>query len=53
MANHALMLFERHSGEPFTYYAGPDWSKADMPTETELNSAGLKGKSRLTFKLYC
>jgi hypothetical protein len=33
--NHALMIFERHSGEPFTYYVGSGWSKADMPTETE------------------
>jgi len=31
-AGHALMIFTRHSGEPFTYYAGAGWSKADMPT---------------------
>jgi len=31
-ADHALMIFTRHSGEPFTYYAGSGWSKADMPT---------------------
>ena len=31
-ANHALMIFKRHSGEPFTYFAGSGWSKADMPT---------------------
>lgn len=31
-AGHALMIFTRHSGEPFTYYAGSGWSKADMPT---------------------
>lgn len=31
-AGHALMLFTRHSGESFTYYAGSGWSKADMPT---------------------
>lgn len=30
-AGHALMIFTRHSGEPFTYYAGSGWSKADMP----------------------
>lgn len=34
-ANHALMIFERRSGEPFTYFAGSGWSKADMPAETE------------------
>ena len=27
-----LLLFSRHSGEPFTYYAGSGWSKSDMPT---------------------
>jgi len=32
-ANHLLMIFERHSGEPFTYFAGSGWSKADMPTQ--------------------
>src|ERR1700722_7168737 len=31
-ANHALMIFNRHSGESFTYFAGSGWSKADMPT---------------------
>jgi hypothetical protein len=31
----ALMLFTRHSGEPFTYYAGAGWSKADMPTAAD------------------
>lgn len=29
---HALMVFTRRSGEPFVYYAGSGWSKADMPT---------------------
>lgn len=29
---HALMIFTRRSGEPFVYYAGSGWSKADMPT---------------------
>lgn len=32
-AHHALMLFERSSGEPFTSFAGSGWSKADMPTQ--------------------
>jgi hypothetical protein len=27
-----LVVFSRHSGEPFTYLAGSGWSKADMPT---------------------
>ncbi len=31
-AGHALMLFSRHSGEPFRYLAGAGWSKADMPS---------------------
>ncbi len=31
------MLFERRSGEPFTYYAGAGWSKADMPTAQDWN----------------
>jgi uncharacterized protein DUF4861 len=34
-ANHALMIFERHSGESFTYFAGSGWSKADMPTHAD------------------
>jgi uncharacterized protein DUF4861 len=37
-ANHALMIFERHSGESFTYFAGSGWSKADMPTQDEWNT---------------
>ncbi len=36
-ANHALMLFERRSGEPFTYFAGSGWSKADMPAPADWN----------------
>jgi Domain of unknown function (DUF4861) len=36
-ANHALMIFERHSGESFTYFAGSGWSKADMPTQADWN----------------
>lgn len=36
--NHALMLFERHSGEPFTYFAGSGWSKADMPAQADWNA---------------
>jgi hypothetical protein len=31
-AGHALLKFTRRSGEPFVYYAGAGWSKADMPT---------------------
>jgi Domain of unknown function (DUF4861) len=34
-AGHALMIFTRHSGEPFTYLAGSGWSKADMPTAAD------------------
>jgi hypothetical protein len=34
-ANHALMIFERHSGESFTYFAGSGWSNADMPTQDD------------------
>jgi hypothetical protein len=30
-AHHGLLLFSRHSGESFTYFAGAGWSKADMP----------------------
>jgi hypothetical protein len=37
-ANHALMLFERRSGEPFTYFVGAGWSKADMPTQADWNA---------------
>jgi hypothetical protein len=36
-ANHALMIFERHSGESFTYFAGSGWSKADMPIQADWN----------------
>jgi hypothetical protein len=36
-AGHALLLFSRRSGEPFTYYAGSGWSKADMPTAEAWN----------------
>ena len=37
-AGHALLLFTRHSREPFTYYAGSGWSKADMPTAADWNA---------------
>ena len=37
-AGHALMIFTRHSGEPFTYFAGSGWSKADMPTAQAWNA---------------
>jgi len=37
-ANHALMIFKRHSGESFTYFAGSGWSKADMPTQEDWNA---------------
>ncbi len=36
--NHALMIFKRHSGESFTYFAGSGWSKADMPTQEDWNA---------------
>jgi hypothetical protein len=41
-ANHAMLLFERRSGEPFTYFAGSGWSKADMPTQADWNAYLLK-----------
>lgn len=37
-AHHELMIFERRSGEPFTYFAGSGWSKADMPTASAWNA---------------
>jgi hypothetical protein len=37
-ANHALMIFKRHSGESFTYFAGSGWPKADMPTQADWNA---------------
>jgi len=37
-AGHALMVFTRHSGEPFTYLAGSGWSKADMPSAGDWNA---------------
>jgi hypothetical protein len=37
-AQHALLLFDRKSGEPFTYYAGSGWSKADMTDQTIWNA---------------
>jgi hypothetical protein len=36
-ASHALMIFQRYSGEAFTYFAGSGWSKADMPTQDDWN----------------
>jgi len=36
--NHALVIFKRHSGESFTYFAGSGWSKADMPTPEDWNA---------------
>jgi hypothetical protein len=32
------MIFTRHSGESFTYFAGSGWSKADMPTAMDWNA---------------
>jgi hypothetical protein len=40
--NHALMVFKRHSGDPFTYFAGAGWSKADMPTQEDWNKYLLR-----------
>lgn len=37
-AHHALMVFQRHSGEPFTYFAGAGWSKADMESAASWNA---------------
>lgn len=45
-AGHALLVFTRRSGEPFIYYAGAGWSKADMPTASDWN-AYLKLNLRL------
>jgi unsaturated rhamnogalacturonyl hydrolase len=36
--NHALMIFERHSGESFEYFVGSGWSKADRPTQEDWNA---------------
>jgi hypothetical protein len=33
----AWMIFDVHSDEPFTYYAGSGWSKSDMPTQQAWN----------------
>jgi hypothetical protein len=43
----ALMVFTRHSGEPFTYYAGSGWSKADMPTDADWKTYLAKALDRL------
>jgi len=37
-AGHALLMFSRHSGEPFRYFAGAGWSKADMPSIADWNA---------------
>jgi hypothetical protein len=37
-ADHALMIFTRRSGVPFSYFAGAGWSKADMPTADAWNA---------------
>jgi hypothetical protein len=37
-AGHALLVFSRRSGQPFTYLAGSGWSKADMPTAADWNA---------------
>jgi hypothetical protein len=37
-ANHALLIFKRHSVESFTYFAGSGWSKADMPAQEDWNT---------------
>jgi hypothetical protein len=37
-AGHAMMIFTRKSGEPFIYFAGSGWSKADMPTAADWNN---------------
>ncbi len=37
-ANNAVMIFTRHSGEPFVYFAGSGWSKADMPSAADWNN---------------
>ena len=34
----AIMIFNVHSGEPFTYYAGSGWSKSDMPDQQAWNT---------------
>jgi hypothetical protein len=38
IAGHALLKFSRASSQPFVYYAGSGWSKADMPTEESWNA---------------
>lgn len=37
-AGHAILIFERSSGIPFTYYAGAAWSKADIPSRNKWNN---------------
>ena len=41
-SGHAVLLFTRHSGEPFRYLAGSGWSKADMPSAADWNELILK-----------
>jgi hypothetical protein len=38
IAGHAVMIFTRKSGDPFIYFAGSGWSKADMPTAADWNN---------------
>jgi len=33
-----FLVFQVNSGQPFTYYAGSGWSKADMPTQSTWNA---------------
>ena len=36
--NQGFLVFQVNSGQPFTYYAGSGWSKADMPTQSTWNA---------------
>jgi hypothetical protein len=42
-AGHAMLVFHRRSGVPFTYYAGSGWSKADIVSPTQWQQY-LKGR---------
>ena len=36
--NQGFLVFQVNSGQPFTYYAGSGWSKANMPTQSAWNA---------------
>ena len=48
-AGHAMLVFHRRSGVPFTYYAGSGWSKADISSAAQWEEY-LKGRSAMIEK---